>query len=180
MEDAEEEERRLHREAERARLGTFLFGCGSKLSQGVLILLSGGYIMCASYYAMLAGTVHIGAYVVVLRELCAVLASYLMEHLLLRARFSEWGALLLYQEVRGIVRYLLVNYALIYSVIYWVIGVVRWLWCGADVRVGDSAGPVHGGPGRPPGSSAHPDREGHLRVAEPGAKDTYSGRARRH
>lgn len=40
-----------------------------------------------------------GAYVVVLRELCAVLAAYLMKHLLLRARFSEWGALLLHQEV---------------------------------------------------------------------------------
>jgi hypothetical protein len=42
---------------------------------------------------------HLGAYVVVLRELCTILASYIMEQLVLRARFSEWGALLLYQEV---------------------------------------------------------------------------------
>lgn len=35
-----------------------------------------------------------------LEELCNVLASQLFDKLLFRVMFSEWGALLLYQEVR--------------------------------------------------------------------------------
>jgi hypothetical protein len=42
-----------------------------------------------------------GAYVVFLTELCSLLASQLFEKLIFCATFSEWGAMLLYEEVSG-------------------------------------------------------------------------------
>jgi hypothetical protein len=40
-----------------------------------------------------------GAYVVFLTELCSLLSSQLFEKLIFCASFSEWGAMLLYEEV---------------------------------------------------------------------------------
>ncbi len=42
------------------------------------------------------------AYTLVLREIASILASQLLEMLIFRANFSEWGALLLHQEVKSI------------------------------------------------------------------------------
>ena len=43
----------------------------------------------------------------VLKELGALLAAYIMEQLVLKTRFNEWGALLLYQEVTSVSYYAL-------------------------------------------------------------------------
>jgi hypothetical protein len=58
-EDAEAEARRLQREAERARHGTFLFGCDSELSQGTRAVpycavpgLLGGVAVCVATWVL--------------------------------------------------------------------------------------------------------------------------------
>ena len=98
----EQHEKDMALQAAREKHGAFLFGCESKLSQGsriypILALLCLLTLSVSLLY--MAYCTCTEAYVAFLRELSSVMAAQLLEALVLKVRFSEWGALLLYQEV---------------------------------------------------------------------------------
>ena len=102
MSAEEQHEKDVALQAAREKHGVFLFGCESKLSQGsriytILALLCLLTLSVSLLY--MAYCTCIEAYVAFLRELSSVLAAQLLEALVLKVSFSEWGALLLYQEV---------------------------------------------------------------------------------